>query len=88
MRKLFYLLFLWTGTVSDICGLLSIGAVPDGVEVHIVRLIVLLEGLLLVNRVLSLRRARDPLLARLLRSTHADFVLRLRRRVVLMLVDG
>ena len=57
MRKLFYLLLLRTGAHSNVCCLLSVCAVPDGVEVHIVCLVVLLKRLLLVNRILPLRRA-------------------------------
>ena len=87
MRELFYLLLLRTGAQSDVCCLLSVCAVPDGVEVDIVCLAVLLKGLPLVNRILPLRRTRNSLLCSILRPTHAVFVLSLRRRVVLMLVD-
>ena len=57
MRKLFYLLLLRTGAHSNVCSLLSVCAVPDGVEVHVACLVVLLKRLLLVNRILPLRRA-------------------------------
>ena len=81
------MLLLRTSANSYVWCLLSVCAVPDGVEVQIVCLAVLLKGLLRVNRILPLRRTRNPLLSGLLRSAHPIFVASLRRRVVLMLVD-
>lgn len=87
MRKFFDLFLLRTGTRTYVSGLLSVCAVSNSAEVHVVRLIVLLERLFLVKRILPLRRTRNPLLSRLLRSAHPVFVLSLRRGVVLMLVS-
>lgn len=56
MRQLFNLLLLGTGTSSNVRSLLSVGAVPDCVEVNTVCLVVLLKCLFLVNYVLPLSR--------------------------------
>ena len=56
MGELFDLFLLRTDTIAYIGSLLSIGAVPNGVEVYVVRLVVFLEGLFLRICVLSLSR--------------------------------